>query len=81
MLTIPAKSRTNADGTLLLEVPTGMPDAEVEVVIVIEPVQHAGSEAPKDEWPEGYFERFASPPDVELERPPQGELQERLPIE
>lgn len=81
MLTIPAKSRTTADGTLLLEVPTGIPDAEVEVVIVIEPVQHSGGDASKDEWPEGYFEMFATPPEVELERPPQGELQERLPIE
>ena len=80
-MTIPAKSRTTADGTLLLELPTGMPDAEVDVVIVIEPVRHAGREAPADEWPEGYFELFSSHADVELERPPQGELQDRLPLE
>lgn len=81
MITFPAKARTDADGTLSLAIPTGLRDAEVEVLVVVEA---AGREmgVPADEWPEGYFaETFGSLRDGGLERPPQGQLQERLPID
>jgi len=81
MITFPAKARTDADGTLSLTIPTGLPDAEVEVVVVVEA---AGRERTvlADEWPEGYFaETFGSLRDAGLERPPQGQLQDRLPLE
>jgi hypothetical protein len=82
VLTIPAKTRTTEDGTLSLEVSTGIPDAEVDVLIVIETVRPGGnSSAPVAEWPKGYFELFGSLREVNLERPPQGELQDRLPLE
>ncbi len=71
MITFPAKARTGADGTLSLAIPTGLPDAEVDVVVVVEA---AGRDMamPSDEWPEGYFARhFGSLRDAGLERPPQ----------
>jgi hypothetical protein len=81
VITFPAKARTDADGTLSLAISTGLPDAEVEVVVVV--VEPAGRDVnvPSDEWPEGYFARhFGSLRDAGLERAPQGQLQERLPI-
>jgi hypothetical protein len=81
MITFPTKARTDADGTLSLAIPTGLPDADVEVVVVFEAAGRGGGAA-ADEWPEGYFaETFASLCDLGLERPPQGELQERLPLD
>ena len=80
MITFPTKARTDANGTLSLAIPTGLPDAEVDVVVVVET---AGREtAVADEWPQGYFaETFGSLRDAGLERPPQGLLQDRLPVE
>jgi hypothetical protein len=58
-----------------------MRDAEVEVLVVVEA---AGRESAVsgNEWPEGYFaETFGSLRDAGLERPPQGPLQDRQPLE
>jgi hypothetical protein len=80
MITFPAKARTDADGTLSLAIPTGLPDAEFDVVVVLEAA--ARETVPTDEWPEEYFVRhFGSLRDAGLERPPQGQLQERLRLE
>lgn len=81
MITFPAKARTDAEGTLSLAIPTGLPDVEVDVVVVVEA---AGRDMtmPSDKWPEGYFaQHFGSLRDAGLERPPQGQLQERLRLE
>lgn len=81
MITFPTKARTDADGTLSLAIPTGLPDAEVEVVVVVEAAGRENAVL-ADEWPEGYFtETFGSLRDAGLERPPQGQLQDRLPLE
>jgi hypothetical protein len=82
VLTIPAKARTAEDGTLSLEVPTGIPDTEVDVLIIVEAVRPCdNSSSPAAEWPKGFFELFESLREVNLERPPQGELQNRQPLE
>jgi hypothetical protein len=80
MITFPAKARTDAEGTLSLAIPTGLPDAEVDVVVVVEA---AGRDMTlSDKWPEGYFtQHFGSLRDAGLERPPQGQLEERLRLE
>jgi len=39
MFTFPAKARTTTDGTLSLAIPTGLPDTEVEVLVVIDVAQ------------------------------------------
>ncbi len=81
MIAFPTKARTDADGTLSLAIPTGLRDAEVDVVVVVEAAVRKTT-VPADEWPEGYFaETFGSLRDAGLERPPQGQLQDRLPIE
>lgn len=41
MRTLKLKSRTGADGHLRLDVPTDLPDREVELVVVIESAQPA----------------------------------------
>lgn len=80
MITFPRKARTGADGTLSPAIATGLPDADVEVVVVVEAAGRQDESA--DEWPEGYFaETFGSLRDFGLERPPQGQLQEPLPRE
>lgn len=81
MITFPQKARTDKDGTLSLAIATGMPDSEVDVVVVVQAAGH-GSAAPADEWPQGYFaETFGSLRDAGLERPSQGELPERLTLD
>ena len=70
MITFPKKARTDKDGTLSLAIATGLPDSDVEVLVVVEAAQ---STATPNEWPEGYFaENFGSLRDAGLERPPQG---------
>lgn len=77
MITFPKKTRTDKDGMLSLAIDTGLPDSDVEVVVVVEAAR--ATAAPRDEWPEGYFaETFGSLPEAGLERPPQGGLSERL---
>jgi hypothetical protein len=51
MVTIPLKTRIRPDGTLDLRLPTGLPESDVEVVVVIQPA------AAPSAWPEGLFER------------------------
>lgn len=80
-MTIPARSRTAADGTLRLDVATGLPDAEVEVVVIVERVGAAPREATPRGWPEGFFELYGSLRDSGLERPPQLPVEEREGLE
>jgi hypothetical protein len=81
VITFPAKARTGADGVLSLSVPTGMPDADVDVLIVVEdPASPRSPCATSNEWPAGYFELFGSLAGVDLERPAQGNAAERLPL-
>lgn len=41
MVTIPIKTRLEADGTLSLHVPTGLPESDVEVLLVVQPISDA----------------------------------------
>ena len=81
MTTIPAKVRTGHDGRFnLLSIPTGIPDAELDVLVVLDNPENATKL--KDEWPDGYFERtFGSLKDVGLERHEQGEYEEWVPFD
>jgi hypothetical protein len=78
MITFPQKTRTSKDGTLSLAIATGLPDSEVEVVVVVE-LAGGNTTIPAGEWPEGYFvETFGSLHGAGLKRPAQGDLPERL---
>ena len=73
-MTIKTKSRINPDGTLDLHVPTGLPEAEVDVTVVVQPISGAREQPTAQDlgWPPGFFERtFGCVPD--LMRAPQGD--------
>ncbi len=73
MVTIPIRTRLEPDGTLDLRVPTGLPESEVEVVVVVRPA--AVSASP---WPAGFFERtYGAFAEHLLERPSPGEFDVR----
>jgi hypothetical protein len=50
--------KAGEDGTLLLRLPLGRPDAEYEVVVVVQPKEvPSGPTTPEERgWPAGYFE-------------------------
>ena len=83
MVTISAKGRVKDDGTLDLHVTTGLPETDVEVLLVLEPTVFKGKETPLREggWPEGYFGRtFGSLRDnpIAYEPPPHLEMRQEL---
>lgn len=77
--TIETRGHTTKDGTLNLSVKVGASDADVAVVVQVRallPVEGLGANG----WPIDFFDRVAgSMPD--LERAPQGEFEDRLPLE
>ena len=83
MVTISAKGRVKDDGTLDLHVTTGLPETDVEVLLVLEPLvlrnEKVGS--PDGGWPGGYFEKtfgsFRESP-IAYEPPPRFETREEL---
>jgi hypothetical protein len=80
MHTFPAKGRNATDGTLRLAIPTGLPDADVDVLVVFDIVGRppAKSVDAASGWPPGYFEEFFGALRYEgLVRPPQGDFEER----
>jgi hypothetical protein len=62
MKRIQVKSHIKANGILELCVPTGLPESDVEVVIMVQPVPGAGEKKSPEElgWPPKFFERTAS---------------------
>ena len=53
MKSIQVKSRINANGILELCVPTGLPESDVEVVIVVQPIPGAGEKKSPEEGTAG----------------------------
>ena len=83
MVTIAAKGRVSRDGTLDLRVTTGLPETDVDVLLVLEPLvsKDAQTASSKAAWPEGFFERtFGSLRDTPIacEPPPQFEVRREL---
>jgi len=73
MMTIPVKTRLEADGILNLRVPTGLPEADVEVVIVVQPV-----DARANRWPDDFFqETYGAFADNPIERGTEAALEDR----
>jgi hypothetical protein len=84
MQTMRISERAGGDGMLHLEIPTGQPDAEYEVVIVLQPrgITNAADAQEALGWPTGYFEKtFGSITDDSFVRPPQGELPKAVTLE
>lgn len=83
MQNITLRSHVGPDGILHLDVPVGVHDADLEVTVMIQPVTPPERKSPQElGYPPDFFERtFGSLSDDPLERSPQGELQEREPLE
>ena len=76
--TITVESRVGSDGILKLQVPVGIPNSDVVVIVV--PVAPAEKSPEELGWPPGFFEQTAgSIPD--LERAPQGNYEVRNELE
>jgi hypothetical protein len=70
METMKVKTRIGNDGILKLEVPTGLADREVEVVLVVQAAEPQAVD--ENGWPIGFFERtYGALADDPLELPPQ----------
>ncbi len=77
--TIQTRGHTTPEGVLNLSVAVGFADAEVTVILQVKPIVPATA-VDANGWPIGFFDKIAgSMPD--LERPPQGEYEERLRFE
>ena len=59
MKSVPFRSRVGADGLLKLEVPLDIRDADVEVVVVVNPASGTGLPPNDKGWAPGFFERTA----------------------
>jgi len=64
-LSLHLRSRVSGEGTLELKVPTPLPEGEVEVLLIVRPVESI----PADRWPESFFENTCGRWIGELERP------------
>ncbi len=77
--TLETRAHTTRDGVLNLSLTVGVADADVAVTVHVRPIAPA-HDADANGWPRDFFERVAgSMP--ELQRPPQGEFEERAPLE
>ena len=79
METIKMQSRVGKDGILRLEVPIGVANADLEVLVVVQPIAQTNED--HAEWL-AFIERTAgSLADDPVDRPPQGDYETREPIE
>ncbi|MBI3117563.1 MAG: hypothetical protein HYZ00_02690 [Candidatus Hydrogenedentes bacterium] len=77
--TIEARGRTTQDGILNLSVNVGIADSDVAVVVQVTPLTPSG-DVDEHGWPKGFFEHVpGSMP--ELQRAPQGQFENRLPLQ
>jgi hypothetical protein len=80
MEAIKVKTHVGSDGVLKLEVPVGISDRDLEVLVVVQPLET--DEVDDLGWPIGYFDETAgSLADDPIERGPQGEYEVRDEIE
>ncbi len=82
MQTVHLTSRVGRDGVLHLEIPVDMPDAAVEVLVVVHPITTVQPEAHQAEdapgWPPGFLDQVCGGWQGEpLERAPQGAYEVR----
>jgi hypothetical protein len=80
MQSIKLCSHVGADGILHLEIPVGITDKEMEVVVIYQQIEaSAPSKTPEElGWPTGFFEQTAgSLADDPIQRYPQGEYDTR----
>jgi hypothetical protein len=77
MHTLRVTERTGKDGVLHINLPVGTPDADFDVVLVVQPKHDETRQGVSvtHGWPPGYFDNtFGSITDETFVRYPQGEL-------
>ena len=85
METIMLRQRADAKGELTITVPTKLRDAELDMLVVLQPVplddpkaSSTSASDPEYGWPVGFFEEtYGSLAADPIERLPQGELERR----
>jgi hypothetical protein len=80
MQSIKVRSRVGSDGMLHLQIPGGIKNTDLEVIVIFQPVAPATeAKTPEDlGWPPGFFERtFGCFRDEPLVRGEQGEYEIR----
>ncbi|NJM19132.1 MAG: hypothetical protein HC874_28990 [Richelia sp. SL_2_1] len=80
MQSIKLKKRIGSDGILHLDIPLGMKDKEVEVMVIYQSIET--TQTPENlGYPPGFFEQTAGClADDPIQRYPQGEFEEREPL-
>lgn len=79
---IKVKGHVNGDGILKLEVPVEYPNQDVEAVVVVQTLMPQPAEAESRGLPAGFFDELDQiEADDMIERPDQGVLELREPIE
>jgi hypothetical protein len=74
---ITVRAHTDKNGALNLNVATDVREADVEVVVVVNPVPPGNGGG----WPEGFLEKtYGSLRDSDLARPAQGPFEARDPV-
>lgn len=74
METVRVLEKTGKDGMLNLRIPLGKPEAEFEVVVIVQPRLPNSATLTERGWPPGYFDLAGSITDENFVRPPQGEI-------
>lgn len=80
MVSIHLKTHVGADGTVNLTVPTEFRETDLDVLVVLKPLEDLGQSnaVPMTDWPAGFFEEtFGSFQSEPLVRLPQGEADSR----
>ena len=78
MQTVRMVVKTDADGKLHIDLPVGLAERELEVVLVWQPQPPAPVGSPESRgWPPGFFEQTAGRWVGEFDRMPQGEYEKR----
>jgi hypothetical protein len=74
MHSVTLRSHVGSDGILKFQVPVGLKDTDLEVMVIVQSLAPSEATTPEDRgWLPGFFEQpYSSIPD--LERPSQGEL-------
>ena len=80
MQSIKLKKPVGADGVLHLDIPVGITDKEVEIMVIYQPIEIPKQQKTPEElgWPPGFFERtYGSCQDDPIVIDSEGDFEER----
>lgn len=79
MHTVKLNSRADGEGCLHLKVPVALPNTEIQVTLILQPILPASAKPTPEElgWSPGFFEETFGAWEGELERESPGEYEQR----